>query len=70
MGIKPLAVIRAESIFRASLGVVGIARVLGEMDEDDNPVISNPTTRGNLLYGLEELGILIGKQAEELAPEA
>jgi hypothetical protein len=58
--------LKTESIYKAAAGVVGIARVLGEVDEGDKPVISNPTTRGNLLYGLEELGAMIGNQAEEL----
>lgn len=59
--------LKTESIRKAAAGIVGIARVLGEVDEDDNPVISDRPTVGNLIYGLEELGGMIGKQAEELS---
>lgn len=60
--------LKTKSIYKAAAGIVGIARVLGEVDEDDNPIISDRPTRGNLLYGLEELGGMIERKAEELAP--
>ncbi|MCG8016835.1 MAG: hypothetical protein JAY97_11515 [Candidatus Thiodiazotropha sp. 'RUGA'] len=57
---------KSESIERAAAGIHGIAKVLGQIDENDVPVIDNPVTRGALLYAVEELSSSIESNAEDL----